>query len=474
MTTTRSADVLENALDAVARAARPTARSTAATRADWLRNIADSLDRASAELISIARAETNLTEVRLANELRRTTFQARLFADRLSTGSFSGAFIDPADADWPMGARPDLRRTFIPIGPVLVFTASNFPFAFGVAGGDMVSALTAGCPVLIKAHPGHPDLSRATYRVVTDALADAGAPEGVFGMIEGEDNGRAAVLDPRIRAVGFTGSTIGGRALFDVAMSRPDPIPFYAEMGSTNPVVITPRSWATRRAEIADGFAASLTASAGQMCTKPGVVFLPDVQGFLDQLPSLSAAPMLNDHILDGFHRTTSKMATQAAIALGELSARDAAPILFRTSIAEVQARPDLLDLEMFGPAALLVEYTHLDQVVDVIDQLPGQLTASVHGGDQPDPREAELVARLAEHAGRILWNDWPTGLSVTDAQQHGGPYPATTAPLSTSVGTQSVWRFLRPVTFQNMPDEALPEGLLGHVNSPSFAQEHP
>ena len=473
MTTTRSADVLENALDAVARAARPTARSTAATRAGWLRHIADSLDRAGAELITIARAETHLTDVRLVNELRRTTFQARLFDDRLSTGSFSSVFIDPADADWPMGARPHLRRTFIPIGPVLVFTASNFPFAFGVAGGDMVSALTAGCPVLIKAHPGHPDLSRAIYRVVKDALADAGAPDGVFGMIEGEDNGRAAVLDSRIRAVGFTGSTSGGRALFDLAMSRPDPIPFYAEMGSTNPVVITPRSWATRRADIATGFAASLTASAGQMCTKPGVVFLPDVQGFLDQLPSLSAAPMLNDHILDGFHRTTSKMATQADIALGELSARDAAPILFRTTIAAVQSQPDLLDLEMFGPAALLVEYTHLDQVVDVIDQLPGQLTASVHGGDQPDLQEAELVARLAEHAGRILWNDWPTGVSVTDAQQHGGPYPATTAPLSTSVGTQSVWRFLRPVTFQNMPDEALPEGLRRNLNSPSSAQEH-
>ena len=182
---------------------------------------------------------------------------------------------------------------------------------------------------------------------------------------------------------------------------------------------------------------------------------------------------MLNDHIVDGFHRTTSKMATQAAIALGELSARDPAPILFRTNIAAVQAQPDLLDLEMFGPAALLVEYTHLDQVVDVIDQLPGQLTASVHGGDQPDPQEAELVARLAEHAGRILWNDWPTGVSVTDAQQHGGPYPATTAPLSTSVGTQSVWRFLRPVTFQNMPDEALLEGPRRSLNSPSLAQEH-
>ncbi len=473
MTATSSPEILENALDAVARAARPTARSAAATRAGWLRHIADSLDRASAELIAIARAETHLTDIRLMNELRRTTFQARLFADRLSTGSFSGVFIDPADADWPMGARPDLRRTFIPIGPVLVFTAGNFPFAFGVAGGDMVSALTAGCPVLVKAHPGHPDLSRATYRVVTDALADAGAPDGVFGMIEGEDAGRAAVLDSRIRAVGFTGSTSGGRALFDLAMSRPEPIPFYAEMSSTNPVIITPRSWATRPAEIAAGFAASLTASAGQLCTKPGVVLVPDIRGFLDQLPSLPAAPMLNDHILDGFHRTTSKMATQAAIARGELSAGEAAPVLFRTTIAEVQAHPELLDLEMFGPAALLVEYAHVDQVMGVIDQLSGQLTASVHGGDQPDSQEAELVARLAEHAGRVLWNDWPTGVSVTDAQQHGGPYPATTAPLSTSVGTQAVWRFLRPVTFQNMPDEALPDGLRRNLESPSLAQEH-
>jgi len=472
MTTTRSTEILETALDAVARAARPTARSAAATRAGWLRHVADRLDRAGGDLITIARAETHLTEARLVNELRRTTFQARLFADRLSSGSFDRVLIDPADGDWPMGARPDLRRTFIPIGPVLVFTASNFPFAFGVAGGDMVSALAAGCPVLIKAHPGHPELSRALYRLVADALAEAGAPDGALAMVEGEDSGRAAVRDARIRAVGFTGSTSGGRALFDLAMSRPDPIPFYAEMSSTNPVVITPRSWAARPAEIAAGFAASLTGSAGQLCTKPGVVFLPDVGGFLDQLPNLSAAPLLNDHILDGFHRTTSNMATRAGIVFGELSARDAAPILFRTNVAEAQANPDLMDLEMFGPAALLIEYTHLDQVVDAIDQLPGQLTASVHGGDQPDPQEAELVARLAEHAGRVLWNDWPTGLSVTDAQQHGGPYPATTAPLSTSVGTQSVWRFLRPVTFQNMPDEALPEGLRRNRNSPSFAEE--
>ena len=365
--------------------------------------------------------------------------------------------IDVADPNWPSGPRPDLRRTHLPLGPVLVFAAGNFPFAFSVAGGDTVSALAAGCPVVVKAHPGHPQLSRSTAAVVSAALDAAGAPPGVFALIEGEQTGVDAVRDPRITAVAFTGSTRGGRALFDIATSRPDPIPFYGELGSTNPVVVTPRGWAHRAEEIATGFAASLTLGSGQFCTKPGLLFVPDVDEFLARVPQLAGGAAAQRAHHSGIPAQRRGDGPTGPARTRRRSDRNPAPVLFRSTVPDVLTRPELLDLEMFGPAALVVGYTDLDDVLDLVDLFPGQLTATVHGAEDPDPTETELVARLAEHAGRILWNDWPTGVSVTDAQQHGGPYPATTAPLTTSVGTAAVARFLRPVTFQNIPSAALP-----------------
>ena len=266
-----------------------------------------------------------------------------------------------------------------------------------------------------------------------------------------------AVRDARIKAVAFTGST---RAAARCSTSRPpDPTPSRSTGNSAAPT----RSWsplagwARRADEIAAGFAASCSLGSGQFCTKPGLLFVPDVEDFLARVPALTAGPLLNDHITQGYLRSVGEMARLAQPGRGDVPTETPAPVLFRCTVADVLTRPMLLDLEMFGPAALLVEYTDLDDVLDLVDLFPGQLTATVHGADDPDPIETELVARLAEHAGRVLWNDWPTGVSVTDAQQHGGPYPTTTAAHTTSVGTAPVERFLRPVTFQNVPHAALP-----------------
>ncbi|SDF71846.1 aldehyde dehydrogenase (NADP(+)) [Pseudonocardia oroxyli] len=442
---------MEKALAGAAAAARAYGRTTPAERAAMLRAAADALDAAAAELVPLAMAETHLAEGRLSGELTRTTFQARLFAERLEQGVLLDVRVDEADPEWGMGPRPDIRRTQVPIGPVLVFAASNFPFAFSVFGGDTVSALAAGCPVVVKAHPGHPELSRRTAALVAPHF-----PEGVFALIEGEAEGAAAVQDPRIKAVGFTGSTRGGRALFDLAARRPDPIPFYGELGSTNPVVVTPAGWAARSAEIAEGFAGSVTLGAGQFCTNPGVVLVPDADGFLAAVPELSAHAMLNDRIEAGYRSAAAELAESAKVARGEL---DGGPVLFRASAAEVLAEPTLLELEVFGPAALIVEYTSPAEALEVLDALEGQLTGTVQGAPA-DPDAPEILARLAEHVGRVIWNQWPTGVTVSDAQQHGGPYPASTAPLTTSVGTAAAARWLRPVAYQNIPADLLPSEL--------------
>jgi NADP-dependent aldehyde dehydrogenase len=454
---------LDGVLDPAAGAARPSRHTSPTTRAGWLRTVADALDTASDDLVPLAVEESHLPEARLRGELARTTFQARLFAERLETGDLLQVQVDRADPDWPMGPRPDIRRTHVPLGPVLVFAASNFPFAFSVAGGDAVSALAAGCPVVVKAHPGHPALSRATASLVVKALAEAGAPEGTFALIEGEQAGVAAVQEKRIRAVGFTGSTGGGRALFDLAAGRPDPIPFYGELGSTNPVVVTPDGWATRGSEVAAGFAGSMTLGSGQFCTKPGVVLVPDADAFVAALPDLSAGPMLNDRIRSGFDRSLTDLAATAGVEVAVVAAPNdegVRPTVLRTTAKAVLADPSLADTEVFGPAALLVEYASLDDVADVLDGLGGTLTATVQGGDSLDDDALRLLDLLSEHAGRVIWNEWPTGVTVSDAQQHGGPWPATTAPTTTSVGTAAIHRFLRPVAWQNVPSDGLPAEL--------------
>ncbi|HET7740379.1 MAG TPA: aldehyde dehydrogenase family protein, partial [Mycobacterium sp.] len=305
---------LDEILEAAHAARIPAARASAAERAVWLRAIADALDAQSDTLVTIAAEETHLPEPRLRGEVTRTTFQARLFADRVESGDLLEVRVDAADPDWPMGPRPDLRRGYVPIGPVLVFAASNFPFAFSVAGGDTVSALAVGCPVVVKTHDAHPRLARATADIVTAALASAGAPEGMFGTIHDREDGVRAVQDVRIRAAGFTGSETGGRALYDLAASRPDPIPFYGELGSTNPVVVTPAAWNERADDIVDGFTASFTMGCGQFCTKPGVVLVPDRDAFADKVALQPVHPMLDERIARGFEQTLHEIGGNPAV----------------------------------------------------------------------------------------------------------------------------------------------------------------
>jgi NADP-dependent aldehyde dehydrogenase len=464
--TDSSPDTVDAIVQAAAAAFRPWAATPAAERARILTAGADALDAARDELVPLAVAESHLSEGRLSGELVRTTFQLRLMGEEAQRGDVYDARIDTADPHWPMGApRPDLRRVKVAVGPVLVFAGSNFPFAFSVAGGDTASALAAGCPVVVKAHPGHPDLSRRTAAILAEALTAAGAPAGILGLVEGEDGGVRALRHPRIAAAAFTGSIAGGRFLFDVAAQREVPIPFYGELGSTNPVFVTPEA-AAGEPGLAQGFLDSVTLGVGQFCTKPGLLVVPrgsTVVGLLADARLPEAAPLLSPRIHDGFAASLRGLTSRADVEIlagadgpGD-DALDAAPTLLRADVSDVLANPELRE-ECFGPAALVVEYDDPKEMVALAETLAGQLTATVWG--TPESDVADLVAVLTERVGRLLWNQWPTGVSVTHAQQHGGPYPATTAPGTTSVGTAAIDRFLRPVAFQNFPQHLLPEAL--------------
>lgn len=468
MSTDTTPDALETVLAAAAAAARPAAASTPAVRAGWLVAAADALDAAAEELIALAAAETHLPPApRLKGELARTTFQLRLFGDVLRDGAFLGATVDHADPQWPMGPRPDIRRVLVPIGPTLVFAASNFPFAFSVAGGDTASALAAGCPVVLKAHPGHEELSTRTGAIVRDALLGAGAPDGLFAVIHGIEAGVAALKDPRIAAAAFTGSVAGGRALFDIAVARPTPIPFYGELGSVNPVVVTPGAVAARGEAVAKGYAGSFSLGAGQFCTKPGLLFLPEGHGLEEHLRAavsgIAGQPMLNERIADGFQRRLGELRAAPgvdAIVEGGFDGPVFTPSLLVTTAKAFAESDAAVREECFGPASLVVTYTDQTELVDVLEGLEPGLTATVHGEEDEAELVRGLLPALTRLAGRLLWNDWPTGVTVSWAQQHGGPYPATTAPTTTSVGTAAIERFLRPVAWQGFPDALLPEAL--------------
>ncbi|MFC5931246.1 aldehyde dehydrogenase (NADP(+)) [Cryobacterium melibiosiphilum] len=455
---------LEVILSAAELASGQLRRGDRTTRATYLIAIADALDAAADPLVLLAHHETQLTEVRLRGELNRTTFQLRLFAEAVADARYLDVRIDHADPEWPMGARPDLRRTHIPIGPVAVFAASNFPFAFSVAGGDTASALAAGCPVVVKAHSGHAELSRETAQVVSEALATAGAPPGSFALVFGTAVGRALVQDPRIKAAGFTGSISGGRALFELAQSRPEPIPFFGELGSNNPVFVTQAADTARGAEIAGEFIASFTLGSGQFCTKPGTVLVPLNSRMLATLRKAKlpdGAPMLNERIRSGYVESVRALQAGGAeiINAGPAPYGDIpSPILHLVSAADVLANPSTLLAECFGPSALVIEYDNAGQLGDLALAFEGQLTASIQAENGDDV--AELIDTLMVKAGRVLWNQWPTGVSVTYAQQHGGPYPASTSSVSTSVGVAAIGRFVRPVALQGFPQRQLPDEL--------------
>jgi NADP-dependent aldehyde dehydrogenase len=455
---------LDEILAAAAAARRPWGRRGAAERANALRAVAGALGAAGDTLVPIAADDTHLPTARLTSELTRTTFQLHLHADEIETGRPFGARIDHADPAWGMGPRPDLRRMRVPLGPVVVFAAGNFPFAFSVAGGDTSSALAAGCPVVLKSHPGHRRLSDATAGVVAAALRAAGAPDGVFAIIHGDDAGRAAVLDDRIAAGAFTGSIAGGRALFDLAVSRPVPIPFFGELGSVNPVFVTRAAAASRPDTIVTGFVGSFTLGAGQFCTKPGLLFVPsgcDIPRRLAKHAGYQAQPMLSERMRAGFERCLAQLrghpGVRPLVSAPDGPAGEPGPVLLATSAAAVLADPATLLEECFGPAALVITYDDERQLVEVAERLQGQLTVTLVAEDG-DAVAPALLEAATDRAGRVLWNQWPTGVSVTHAQQHGGPYPATTAPATTSVGTAAIARFLRPVVYQGLPQSLLPE----------------
>ncbi|HET9742580.1 MAG TPA: aldehyde dehydrogenase (NADP(+)) [Terriglobales bacterium] len=445
-------------------------RWTGKQRAALLRAIAEEVEELGGDLVTRTALETALPQQRLRGELARTCNQLRLFASLAEEGSWVNARIDCPDAARKPAPKPDLRSMLRPIGPVSVFGASNFPLAFSVAGGDTASALAAGNPVIVKAHPAHPGASEMVGRAISAAARKSGAPDGIFSLLfdSGIAVGRALVQHPAIKAAGFTGSRLAGRALMDLAASRPDPIPFFAEMSSTNPVFILPRAAAERGEQIASGLHNSVLLGAGQFCTKPGLVLLsrsPESERIGVKLEQLISAPSRNVLLTQGISKSYQSGLQQRGAFLRKAAANTdskgfcAGAALFEIEIDSLAETPELTD-ELFGPSALLVRYNSREQMLRFAESLEGHLTATIHGTDDDLREAADLIAILEHKAGRLVFNGYPTGVEVSHAMVHGGPYPATSDVRFTSVGTQAILRFARPVCFQNCPDEALPAEL--------------
>jgi 2,5-dioxopentanoate dehydrogenase len=459
----------------IARAAAAAARA-AAILCDWpgerraalLRAAADALDAGREQVVATASAESGLDAGRLTGELGRTTTQLRAFADLAEEGSYVDAIIDTARTHPALGPLPDVRRMLVPIGPVAVFGASNFPLAFSVAGGDTASALAVGCPVVVKAHPSHPGTCELAGRALSAAAAATAAPPGTFSMVHGQS---PEVSAAEIKAVGFTGSQRVGRLLYDLAARRAEPIPVYAEMGSLNPLFVTTGALRARAGQIAAGYVGSMTQGNGQFCTKPGLLFVPDNdagRAFLGQVAALvrerGAGPMLSEPIraalASQLDRTRSLPGVQTvAEGRGEGGAAIAAtPVLLTVDYDTFLATPQL-QAEHFGPVAVAVRVPP-GRYADAAAGLAGNLTGTIHAEPEEAQAVAPLVAALREKVGRLVWNGYPTGVAVVSAMQHGGPYPATTDAGHTSVGLTAVRRFLRPVAYQNAPQQVLPPAL--------------
>ncbi|MEU5217734.1 aldehyde dehydrogenase (NADP(+)) [Streptomyces sp. NPDC020807] len=443
-------------------------------RAAFLRTAADLLDEAREHVIEAADAESALGPVRLTGELARTTAQLRAFADVVDEGAFLDIRIDlPDPAATP--PRSDMRRWKIPLGVVAVYTASNFPLAFSVPGGDTASALAAGCPVVVKAHPDHPATSELCASLLRRAAVKAGLPEDVVVLVHGFDAGVELIRHPLVAAAGFTGSVRGGRALFDAANARPVPIPFHGELGSLNPVVLTPAAVAQRAEEIGAGLAGSMTLGAGQFCTKPGFVLAPEGEDGDRFLAALTAgvsetepAVMLDHRMRDAFVAGVAERAAldgvHSPVTPGAGGAHTvSAGVLAVAADRIASGDHHLLLEECFGPVTVVARYGSRAEISEVLSRLPGNLTATLHiaDGDAADADEdaAPLLAELTPLAGRVLVNGWPTGVAVAPAQHHGGPYPAATS-TSTSVGATAIERWLRPFTYQSTPQHLLPPEL--------------
>ena len=464
-------------VDAAARTAEaafePYAAVPPAHRAAFLRAIADQLVALGDGLLERAQAETALPRPRLEGERARTANQARRFAELIEEGSWVDARIDPAQPDRKPAPRPDLRRMLVPLGPVAVFGASNFPLAFSVAGGDTVSALAAGCTVVVKAHPAHPGTCELAARAMLAAARAIGMPDGVVSMVHGPSPavGQALVTHPAIQAVGFTGSFRGGKALFDAAARRAQPIPVFAEMGSANPVFVLPDALATRGEEIAKALAASVTLGSGQFCTNPGLTFVAaPAEAFLARLGALLAesppGTMVHTGIKQAYDEALGVAAALPGVTLaaraqghGSSPTTEAQPALLLTDTAAFSSQDRLAD-EIYGPVTVAVRCGSPDELLAAARSLRGHLVATVHATQRDLVENAELLRVLTRKAGRIVLNGMPTGVEVAHAMHHGGPWPATSDSRATSVGSAAILRFARPVCFQGVPDAALPDEL--------------
>lgn len=462
-------DCAARAVEAAAAASTALAAQSRYWRAGLLEALASALEAERAAIVAIAEAETGYSPDKLNAELTRTTFQLTFFAGVLREGSYLEATIDPA-ADTPMGPRPDLRRILVPIGPVAVFGASNFPLAFSVPGGDTASALAAGCAVVAKAHSSHPGTSMLCYEVMDLAATGYGAPVGTISLMFGTDSGRHLVTHPLVKAVGFTGSLGGGKALMELISQRPEPIPFYGELSSINPVVVTPRAADERAEEIGAALVTSFTTGSGQLCTKPGIVLVPSgeagdrlVRSARESVSSSNASVLLNARICADYEKATQKLAADPRVQQTVADAEQAhqgyfvLPRLFETEIADFTSE---MAQEIFGPTCLVVRYEpgSLPDAVDrALGSLSSSLTATLH--TSPNDEVSQIISAVSRYTGRIVFNGYPTGVAVSWAQNHGGPWPSTNS-LHTSVGATAIRRFLRPLTFQNSPQEFLPEEL--------------
>jgi 2,5-dioxopentanoate dehydrogenase len=440
-------------------------------RADFLETIAEEILALGDALLQRTMAETGLPQARLQGERSRTTGQLKLFAQVVREGSFVDARIDTAIADRRPLPKPDVRRMQIALGPAAVFGASNFPLAFSVAGGDTASALAAGCPVIVKGHPAHPGTSEQVGRAIQRAAQKCHMPEGVFSLIQGNsiEIGQALVKHPFIKAIAFTGSFRGGKALFDLAAARPEPIPVYAEMGSANPVFMLPS--ALEGESVASGLVDSLTLGVGQFCTNPGIVFGLQGEAFdkfstaaADFLKQKPAGTMLHAGIKSAYEAGLDALSgiTGVEVIAGDLKHAGACsgnPVLLKTS-AQTFLINSRLEEEVFGPSSLLIACESKEQILEIAKSLTGHLTATIHGTKEELVEYRELITILERKVGRIIFNGFPTGVEVCHSMNHGGPFPATTDSRTTSVGTAAIKRFLRPVCYQNFPQEALPKSL--------------
>ncbi|MGO2235127.1 MAG: aldehyde dehydrogenase (NADP(+)) [Marinomonas sp.] len=442
-------------------------------RAAFLNAIADEIDVLGDQITEIGVQETGLPEARLQGERGRTTGQLRLFAERILSGEYLDRRFDEALPDRAPLPRPDMYMVQRPIGPVAVFGASNFPLAFSTAGGDTAAALAAGCPVVVKGHSAHPGTGELVAQAIDKAMQRCNMPAGVFSLIQGGNRqvGQALVQHPLIKAVGFTGSLAGGRALFDLCAARPEPIPFFGELGSVNPMFVMPEAVKNRAEELGKGWAGSLTMGAGQFCTNPGIAVMLDNEDSKAMIAAASAAlsevaaqTMLTDGIADAYRSGVAaieKTGIQAVVRSADTEDRTARPNLF-TVTGQAWLDHPTLHHEVFGPLGLVVLADSVEQMVELARHLEGQLTCTIHLDEGDYAACQKLIPVLERKAGRLLANGFPTGVEVNDTMVHGGPYPASTNFGATSVGTLSIRRFLRPVCYQNIPKALLPKDLLG------------